>query len=197
MSDVFMLDGATLNLVTADALPVRCRESFGRGPPTFQIRRRAILPPTEVNDPWMGKSWQWINTGTTYFNGVFRSRSLRRGDVGWVIDYQAIGIADDMDKFPITDATTGLDVSPFNCPVEDLINYRPASAGRHGRPDHHFGSHVARQRREHLELWDRELHRPDRRRLRPAGRYDRRPGGTDHHPAEADLRDGREVRRGA
>jgi hypothetical protein len=125
-----MLAGATLDLVANDALPIRARERFGMGPSSFQIQRRAILPPPETSDTWMGQTFTWSNGGTLYHSGNIRSRSLRRGDVGWIIDYQSVGISDLMDRFPITDATTSLDVSPFNCSVEDLINYRPANAGR-------------------------------------------------------------------
>ena len=176
MSDVLMLAGATLDLVSADALPIRCRERFGVGPSSFQVQRRAILPPTEAADTWMGQPLQRIHSGTTYFSGVIRSRSLRRGDVGWIIDYQVIGISDGMDKLPITDATSGLDVSPFNCFVE-----RPGELPRGvGRPDRRanpdVGPDVAHQRREPDELRHRQFHRSERRRLCPAGRHDRRPG---------------------
>jgi len=130
MSDVFLLAGATVTLADVDALPTRVRERFGQGPPTMTIQRRAIALVPESSDTWMGQTWAWSNSGTTYFTGVIRSRSVRRGEVGWIIDYQAIGASDSLDKFPITDATTSLDVSPFNCAPEDLINYRPANAGR-------------------------------------------------------------------
>jgi hypothetical protein len=130
LSDVFQLAGVTVAATANDALPIRCRESFGQGPASFHVQRRAIHPEPEASDPWMGKTWTWSNSGNLYFSGAFRSRTLRRGDVGWILDYQAIGLSDLLDKFPITDATTSLDVSPFNCSPEDLINYRPASAGR-------------------------------------------------------------------
>jgi hypothetical protein len=132
MADVFTLGGTVLDLAATDTIPIRFRERLG-AVPSLQLQRRGVRPPPDASDPWMGKALTWAHDGTTYFSGVIRSRSPRRDDrCGWVIDYQAHGIRDLMDRFPLTDKTSGLDISWFNCHPEDLINYnRPR--GRAGR----------------------------------------------------------------
>lgn len=129
MSDVFTIDGATADLDAMDAVPIRYAERLG-GVPTLTIQRRGIDLPPEADDPWRGKSITWTHDGVLYFAGDFASRSPRRDHCGWTPDYVALGIRNRMDKFALTDDTTGLDVSAFNCHPEDLVNYRADRAGR-------------------------------------------------------------------
>lgn len=130
MADTFTIGGTVLDLAATDTIPIRFRERLG-SVPSLQLQRRGVQPPPDASDPWMGRSLTWAHDGTVHFSGVIRSRSPRRDDhCGWVIDYQAHGIRDLMDRFPLSDRTTGLDISWFNCHPEDLINYNAARAGR-------------------------------------------------------------------
>lgn len=130
MSDVFVADGVTVDISATNALPRRFAEKLGRVP-TLSIEIRGDQPVVESSDPWMGKTLTWTHSSTLYFSGVIRSRTPSRHDgIGWVTTYQALGIRDLLDKFPLTDKTSGLDVSPFNCSIEDLVNYNAARAGR-------------------------------------------------------------------
>src|SRR3954447_16346613 len=125
MSDVFMIGGSTLDMVATDALPVRFQERLGSCP-SLTISRRGVQPPPEAEDTWLGKAVTWAHSGTVIFSGHIMSRSPHRDDhVGWVILYQCHGIRDLMDAFPLTDKTSGLDISIFNANPEDLINYNP------------------------------------------------------------------------
>src|SRR3954453_20922585 len=102
MSDVFTLNGSTLDLAATDSLPVRFRERFGH-PAELTIQRRGLQPTPEASDTWMGKSLTWTYNGTLYFSGTIRSRHLRRDQLcGWIVDYQALSLYYLGNKFPIT-----------------------------------------------------------------------------------------------
>lgn len=129
MADVFTLDGVTLDLGTAEAVPVRFVERFG-SIPTLTLQHRGI-PLPGLPDPWIGETLTWSHDGILYFAGDVVSVSPHFDDsIGWVLSYQCLGLRNRLDWFPHTDAQTGVDTSVYNATPEDAVYYNLSRAGR-------------------------------------------------------------------
>jgi hypothetical protein len=129
MSDVLSINGSPVNLATYNMTIDRCSPLIKGGIPELDFSRLLGPLPT-LPDPFSkGQSATWSNGGTTYFTGNVQGYVDRFIPLwGWVREYRALGLRNNADYIPVTDATTFSDTSLFNLPADDP-NYIGARAG--------------------------------------------------------------------
>lgn len=99
------------------------------GVPTLSFARRGIVPPLRP-DPYLGRSVALAIDGTVRFSGDVCS-CLHHLDehLGWVAEYQCLGLRYRGDLVPVVNDQTGGDWIAFNLPADDP-GYIASRAGR-------------------------------------------------------------------
>ena len=129
MSRVLTINGSTINLDdSANNIVLRdCTLYVKGGYPTLNFTERGVgIHP--VND-YMGQPVTLTIDGTLRFSGDVVSRSRQATQIGYIYQYQCIGLRNRGDNLPFTDENTGADFANFNLRV-DSSDFDISRAGK-------------------------------------------------------------------
>jgi hypothetical protein len=129
VSDVLVINGSTINLVTSNAWLETLIPYKKGGIPELHfskwVGKLAALP-----DSWSGKSCTLTMGGTLVFTGDVQGYIDRyHPDLGWLREYRALGLLNRAAYIPVTDSTTLTDTSNWNLPFDDP-NFVASRAGQ-------------------------------------------------------------------
>lgn len=119
--------GTPIDMTGNNMIPVRFQERYG-AVPQLTLQRRGI-PLPGLPDPFLGQFVEWIHTdtgsvSTQRFAGEIVGMNPYFDDrLGWIIDYQCLGLRYVLDQFPNTDPNQLGDTTTFNLPVTDPSYY--------------------------------------------------------------------------
>ena len=126
---VITIGGSTVDQITDGIIPGDLRPWAKDGAGRFTFYFRGLTLHNGRPDPYTGEYCVVAINGTTYFKGRVQGPLYHLDSLGWVKEYQCVGLRAECDYVSVTDAVTLTDTVEFNQLPSDP-NYIASRAGR-------------------------------------------------------------------